>query len=284
VADYEQEFLAHDGQRLGLHRYRRNGDAVILLPAMGVPAGYYRRFALQLAANGLDVTVADLRGTGASQPKATRRFNFGYRELIGDVDVFLTHLHNELAGRRVLLAGHSLGGQLASLHLAGRHLGTTAGATNPLAVHGLALLACGLPYHGLYGGRSRMIYGMAAAMTAAARMYGHWPGHGFAGRQPRQLIDDWRHTIHKGSFVDIDGTDLAAGLAKITLPLLAVTMHNDKLTPPAVSRRLTDLLSATQLSEHHYTSTEAGGPLDHFKWAHSAAALAERITSFVRTL
>lgn len=279
MADYDQEYFTRDGHRLGFHRYRRGTElAVVVLPAMGVPAGYYRRFALELADTGADVTVADLRGTGKSKPRPTRAVNFGYSDLVGDVGEFFDQISPELADRKVLLIGHSLGGQLAALHLAARQHGAVTGS---LPIHALSLIASGVPYHALYGWRSPMLYSMGSLLSTSSSLYGHWPGYGFAGRQPRRLIHDWTHTVHKGRFVDIGGVDLDPHLGKVELPVLAVTIDSDNFTPAAASRHLTDKLAAATVTEHHYTTTEAGAQLNHFKWAQASAPLVSRLRSFI---
>ncbi|MGH8878094.1 MAG: alpha/beta hydrolase family protein [Stackebrandtia sp.] len=274
MADYEQQYLTRNGHRLGVHRYHRDhGRAVVMLPAMGVPAGYYRRFALQLCANGFDVSVPDLRGTGSSTPKPGRAVNFGYTDLVDDISAVYTHLAGDLAGREVLLLGHSLGGQLGLLHRAHHGAGE-------LDIRAGAIIASGLPYHALYGRRSIPLYAIASGMTVASTVIGHWPGYGFAGRQPRRLIRDWAHTVKTGRFPDIGGRDSEAALAEVKLPILAVTVQGDPLTPAFTTRHLTDKLSAADVDGHHYRHSEAGARLDHFTWARNSAPLTARLRTF----
>ncbi|GAA4892770.1 alpha/beta fold hydrolase [Stackebrandtia albiflava] len=247
---------------------------------MGVPAGYYRRMATALHDLGYDVTVADLRGTGTSTPKATRTVDYGYAELVDDAEELLHVLRPDLGDRTVLLMGHSLGGHIASLLLARRrHTGD-----DPGGIHGLALVACGIPYHALYGRRAPVLYTLAHGMRIASRVRGHWPGHGFAGRQTRGVIRDWAHTVRFGRFVPIGGEDLDPALGLIGLPLLAVTVDGDRFTPPATSRHLTAKLTGTRLTEHHYTHAEAGARLDHFSWARASEPLLKHVTDFAGTL
>ena len=83
---YRQEYVDRGGDRLGLHVYPppaapADGPPVVVWPAMGVPAGYYRRFALALRDSGLHVAVADLRGTGSSTPRPGRGSRYGYADL-----------------------------------------------------------------------------------------------------------------------------------------------------------------------------------------------------------
>lgn len=275
MAEYEQHYIDGDGYRLGAHRYPGDAErALIMLPAMGVPAGYYRRFALQLRDTGFDVSVIDLRGTGSSTPKPARRVNFGYQDLIEDISVFYRRLAPDTGGRRTLLLGHSLGGQLGLLHQA---LRGSAG----IDVAATAVIASGLPYHALYGRRSIPLYAIASGMTAASAVLGHWPGYGFAGRQPRRLIRDWAHTVRTGRFPQLDGRDTDAALAELKLPVLAVTVQGDPLTPPVTSQHLTGKLKTAELVSHHYRHEEAGGRLDHFTWARHSQPLTARLRDFL---
>src|SRR5207253_10132645 len=81
------------------------------------PARYYRPFAGHLRDAGLAVLVADLRGTGDSSPPPSRHSRYGLAELAADIGAILDAQRDRLAGRTVLLVGHSLGGQAALLHL-----------------------------------------------------------------------------------------------------------------------------------------------------------------------
>lgn len=268
---YVQEHIEHDGHRLGVHRYPvGDGPGVLILPAMGVPAGYYRRFAQELGRHGLTVAVADQRGTGASTPRAARGIDYGYPELVADVGVQLAHLGDFFAGRPVLLLGHSIGGHLASLYLAGD--------PDPSA-RGMALVATGIPWSRFFGWRGPLVRAYANGLLIGARTLGYWPWEGTTGRQPIGVIRDWGHTIRRGSLIPMPGHDLAS----VKVPVYSVTMEGDALTPAATGNHLADLLTGTTVERHHYTLAEAGARrLGHIKWARAGGALAGRIAGFAR--
>ena len=147
AVDHALEYVQRGTDRLALHVYPDpGGPAVVVWPAMGVPARYYRRFAADLHAAGLAVVVADLRGTGDSTPPPGRSARYGYADLVSDVAAVQEALKERLDGRRTSLLGHSLGGQLCVLHLAL--------AESP-AVDALVLVAVGLPYWRTYPGARR---------------------------------------------------------------------------------------------------------------------------------
>ncbi|GAB3859442.1 alpha/beta fold hydrolase [Dactylosporangium cerinum] len=107
--EFLDQFLDRGTDRLALHTYPVDDAATlaVLWPAMGVPARYYRHFAAALNATGIEVVVADLRGTGSSTPRPSRASRYGLADLTADVEAVLDILKPRRAGRRTLLVGHS---------------------------------------------------------------------------------------------------------------------------------------------------------------------------------
>ncbi|WP_018253326.1 alpha/beta hydrolase family protein [Salinispora mooreana] len=278
-ADYQQEFVEVDGARLGLQIYpepAETADAplVLISPAMGVSARYYRPFATALRAAGLAVAVADLRGTGASTPRPSRRCRYGYAELTTDVGAVLAALKEHRKGRRTLLLGHSLGGQTALLHL----------ALNPEHdVDGLALVAVGLPWWRTYppGARGYGVLPFTQTIAATTRLLGVWPGWGFGGRQARGVVRDWAYTARTGCFPRLDGVDAEAALRHLRTPVLAVSVDNDQYTPHETLDHLCAKLTSAPIARERHRAEPNGSRLDHFNWTRAAASpLATRIARF----
>ncbi|HEX5542320.1 MAG TPA: alpha/beta fold hydrolase [Micromonospora sp.] len=281
MPEYTQEYLNRGADRIGLQIYPEpkgvvDAPAVVIWPAMGVPAGYYRRFATALHDAGFAVIVADLRGTGTSTPRPRRSANVCYSDLVADVRAVQESLKSRLDGRRRILLGHSLGGQVALLHLAL--------AEDPM-VDGLVLLAVGLPYWRLYPRLMR--YGVLAVtqgITATAALLGVWPGWGFGGRQSRGVIRDWAHTARTGHFPIINGVDPEKAMQSVRTPVLAVSMDDDLYTPQETLDQLCSKLTAAPVQREHYTVAQAGAPLGHFAWVRSSAGLVTHIADFTAGL
>jgi predicted alpha/beta hydrolase len=284
---YEQEWVDRGMDRLGVHVYPDSGDGplVVVWPAMGVPARYYRPFAADLLDAGLTVAVADLRGTGTSTPRPGRASRYGYPELVADVGAVLDSLKPRADGRRVLLLGHSLGGQACALHLAlatATGAGTATGPESP--VDALVLVAAGLPYWRDYRTGWRTILPLTQGINAVSALLGVWPGWRFGGRQARGVIRDWAYTARTGRYPALDGVDVEAALATVHTPVLAVDVEHDRYTPPSTVDRLCGKLRAAPVEREHYTAARAGGQLDHFRWVRAAAPLAGRIATFAAGL
>lgn len=277
VTEYTQEYV-EGAHRLGLHVYpdpSQDAPVVVLWPAMGVPARYYRPFAAELCRAGCAVIVADLRGTGSSTPAPSRRHRYGYADLASDVGAVLDALKSRLDGRRVMLLGHSLGGQVCALYLA---------MNSDARVDGLALVAVGLPYHRAYPRRGLGVLATTQGIAAVSAVLRVWPGWGFGGRQARGVIRDWAYTARTGRFPRLDGVDVEAALRTVSTPVLAVGVDHDQYTPAATTDYLVAKLAAAPVTRERYTTDEAGAPLDHFRWARVGGPLAARIATFARGL
>jgi predicted alpha/beta hydrolase len=275
------EAIERDGERLAVHHYPDPGPdapAVTIWPAMGVPARYYRPFAEDLHRAGFLATVADLRGTGDSTPKASRASRYRLGDLVGDVAAVDAALAPRLAGRRRLLLGHSLGGQACTLHLA---LAEAAGT--PSTVDGLVLVAVGLPWWRSFRGPVYRygVLGFTQWVHATSTVLRVWPGWGFGGRQARGVISDWAFTARRGRFRPVGGVDVEAALAAMTTPVLAVSIEPDQYTPASTVDHLVGKMRAAPVVRAQVTPAEAAAPLDHFKWVRAAAPVTARVKEFL---
>jgi predicted alpha/beta hydrolase len=289
-----QDWVDRGTDRIALHRYPAPDDpaapAVVVWPAMGVPARYYRPFARELVGAGLAVVVADLRGTGDSTPAASRRSRYGLAALVEDVGAVQQALDSTVDGRRTLLVGHSLGGQAALLHCAlaapseSSRGGTWAGSAGRRStVDALVLVGVGLPYFRAYPGRrAASVLAMTQSIVAATELVGVWPGWGFGGRQARGVIRDWGYTARHGRYPALGGMDVEVALGRLSTPVLAVDVAHDNLIPPSTVDHLAAKLRTAPLTREHYAVADER--LDHFRWVRASGPLAERIARYAEGL
>lgn len=261
--------------RLAVHRYPDPGpDApvVVIFPAMGTPARFYRPFAQRLGADGVAVVVVDLRGQGESTPRPSRADSYGYRDLASDVGAVLSTLKPQLDGRRYYLLGHSLGGQICALHLA-----LAAAEGRAPAPAGLLLVAVGLPYYRVF---PRLWWRLAVlafaqavvTVTAVARV---WPGWALGGKQSRGVMLDWGYSVRHGHFRP--GPEAPADLGLVRTPTLALSVARDQFTPHETLDHLCAQLSAAKI-----TRVRVDGPLDHFSWVRTPEVVAAQVVSYLR--
>ncbi|WP_239134195.1 alpha/beta hydrolase family protein [Rugosimonospora africana] len=291
VAGYRQEHVDRGTDHIGLHVYPDPEDAlapaVVIWPAMGVPARYYRPFAELLVAARFAVIVADLRGTGSSTPRPSRASRYGLAELVGDVEAVQEALRPRLADRTTLLLGHSLGGQAALLHLA---------MSDEPTVDGLVLVAVGLPFFRAYPGRrGAAVLPYTQSIAATSALLRVWPGWGFGGRQAHGVIRDWGYTARHGRYPRLGGIDPERALRSVRTPVLAISVDEDRFTPASTVDYLVGKLPAAPVRREHYAASDRAGDipvlaaplgarLDHFAWVRAAGPLADRVATFAAAL
>ncbi|MEU2033064.1 alpha/beta hydrolase family protein [Nocardia amamiensis] len=261
----------------GTHRHPVTPDAprpvVVIVPGLGVPAGYYELFAAGLAARGFDVAIGELRGNGDSRPKPSSASTFGYHELVSvDFPAIFEVVRDQFPDSTPYLLGHSMGGQLGVMYAA-RIRGR---------LGGLILVASGTPYYRGYRGLSGpgMLVG-TAAISLTANLAGFWPGDrvsmGF-GRQSKVLISDWARLARTGRFVPVGADiDYEERIARLKLPVLSITMTGDELTPPSSAEHLLDKLPNAEVTR--WRQPEA---LGHNGWIRQYTSTVDQIEKWLR--
>ena len=240
------------------------GPQVLFLPALGVPLHYYRPLLTRWAALGYRLYGLELRGMPQSSTADVRANDFGYNHALSlDIPAAVAAAGLDTP---FLIAGHSLGGQLALLYAAG----------HPQQVRAVATLASGSVHHGAFAsvrGRAKR-RGQVALIRAITGTVGWFPGHlvGFAGRQPRTMMADWGHEGRTGRFVLAGSTaDHEAQLAALDRPVLMLTFDGDPIVPRVSSDHLGARLATARVTSVHVPRSENGGaPFDHFRWARRA--------------
>ena len=283
---YQQLWCDQGEERLGVQLYEPpspHAPAVVIWSAMGVPARFYRPFALRLRSRGWRSRWSTCAAPVPAPRRPSRASRYGYAELVDDVAAVLAEVKLALGARRLVLLGHSLGGVLCLLHLArsaAERVAAGGHAASDGEVDGLVLVATGLPYWRLFPGiRGPALRFGARMMQATAAVLGVWPGWGFGGRQARGVIRDWAFTARTGRLPRLAGRDVAAELALVATPTLAVSFERDPLTPAPVLDLMVGALAAPVSREHH------DGGADHFSWARrDTTGVAERVAAFIRTL
>ncbi|RDJ00640.1 alpha/beta fold hydrolase [Dyella solisilvae] len=250
-------------------------DVVYWLPALGMPARQYLPLAQALAAQGVAVAIHEWRGIGSSNHRASRRDDWGYRELLqDDLPAGVAAVQARLPQARYWFGGHSLGGQLASLHA----------SLHPRQVAGLLVVASGAPYWRQFrwGGPIWLAFVLAPWL---ARLVGYLPGRrlGFGGNEARRLIVDWARTGRTGRYA-AEGMpdDLEQRLAALSVPLLALRLADDWMGPPASLEWLLGKMPHCAITREVISAADLDGrPAEHFGWMKTPEPLVARTMTWL---
>ena len=268
TAPLRRTIIRADGTRFAvtLHPAAAAGPVVLVVPAMGMPAGYYGKLATALADAGWSTAVMEQRGheeTGGRRPG--RRHDFGYADLVDDIDAAASLLAAD--GDGLVLLGHSLGGQVGSAYA----------ASHPDRLTGLILVASGSVHWRLW---SPAFLVLSQGFGLLAQAVGHFPGTrlGFAGREARGVMRDWaRFARTERLAFGRPRVDHSTALSRLDLPTLAISVEGDTLAPPASVDGLVAMMPSADVTRIHL---DVDG-VDHFRWARQPESVLPTITRWL---
>jgi len=233
-------FLADDGRELAGTWFRPSGElrgAVVLVPAMATPAGFYAGFAGWLASSGFATLTFDYRGMGG--PAEMRAERGDLIRWAGDAASALEAVLDDVPdGVPVTWVGHSLGGQIL-----------------PFARHDLidraVMIAAGLGYWRWNRPSVRRLAPILfrAIAPAAIRVAGYYPGSRLRmlGDVPPNVMRQWSRWCLDPSYYGVDVPDIAARAMEITVPIDTISFTDDELLGLRSHQALEELYAAAPL-------------------------------------
>jgi predicted alpha/beta hydrolase len=256
-----------------------NNVICICLPAMGVRASYYKTFASELASSGYTVITADWRGQGYSSQTASFKTDFGYEHYVRDLDDIVQFCRQKFSKKKIVLVGHSLGGQIQSLYV----------SRFPKNSKHLVLITAGTVYFkGWDKKTSRKIKMAGAFFYPLSKLLGYFPGRiiGFGGQEARTVMKDWTHNLKTGNYKLTNSTfDYDNALKEAKPNILCISFEDDKLIAPqqAVINLLNKFNDAANKEHLHFTADQIGiRNLNHFSWAKQPTPIVRIINEWIK--
>lgn len=248
---------------------------LLMVPAMGISARHYIPFAQALRDLGTEVFIHEWRGLGSSNLRASRECDWGYRELLMDLEGTLDLIKARENKLPLIVAGHSLGSQLALL----LH------AIRPESIDGSVCIAGGAPFYQAFPWPMRSVLRILfTVMPWLAQRVGHYPGYrlGFAGREARSVMRDWALSGREGRYAPPGvSQNLEKALSEINAPLLGVTMMDDWFVPSGSLQYLLDKAPHASVSVHRIGRSQLSGKADHYRWMKQPKTTALAIADWV---
>lgn len=263
--------------KVAIYGTGKNNITLILIPAMGVRATFYNKFANNLSSRGFNVITADWRGQGYSSVRASRTMNFGYKEYIKDIKELIDYANIWFPDTKKIIVGHSLGGQIGSL-LASRYSNLLGGL--------ILITSCNVHYKGWKSWAAKKIYIAAKIFYPISKIIGFFPGNiiGFGGKEARSVMKDWSNNGLSGTYNIVNSNfDYEIALKTLCLPGLSISIENDFLaSKKSVENLYKKFNSESNIKHIHLAANDKNIlPLNHFSWTKEPDYFSEIIKKWI---
>ncbi len=272
-----------DQTKLGITIFStKNNDTptLIISPAFGVKATYYKHFAKALSEKGITVVTADLRGHGLSSVRPDKENNYGFLEMINDLKAVVDNLKQANPKTKVYILGHSMGGQIGSLAV----------AKYPNHFAGLAMIgAPNVYYKGWsrfhYYRRKLLVYVLLPLFGKLIALFPKLKIGGYYTTQKQAA--EWGYTGKTGNYKVIgDDFDYEEAMGNVPIPVLAIDIEDDLMAPKVAIKNLYQKFSSTSsLSTLTLTKAATDAKLSHINWPRTATEeMVESVYKWLKNL
>ncbi len=222
---------------------------VVINAATAVPQRFYRRFASALAEAGFTVVTYDYRGIAQSGPDDLRGFSasardWALRDLPGAIDWAV----DELGSEKVLLVGHSFGGQVAGMY------------DRPGVVGGMVTMSAQSGHWRYQGGEQKLVVWFHPHLTLPlmSKLMGYMPMKAVGAGEdiPAGVAVEWARWCRHRDYILGDSTLPLDRYQDFTAPVLAYSFADDKWGTP----RSVDVMMRAypNLERRHIEPKDAG--------------------------
>jgi predicted alpha/beta hydrolase len=213
---------ARDGYPLAARVFGGRTDRVVVISsATAVPQRFYRHFAATLVEAGYTAITYDYRGIELADPKRLRRFDATARDwALADLPGVADWVAGELRPRRLLLIGHSFGGQVAGMY------------DRPERIAGMVTMSAQSGHWRLQGGEQKAVVWLHTHVTLPllSRLMGYMPmkAIGAGEDMPAGAALEWARWCRHPDYLLGDPSLPLDRYARFTAPVLAYSIGDDK--------------------------------------------------------
>jgi predicted alpha/beta hydrolase len=249
-----------------------NAPVFVILPALGVRESYYSGLASSLSLDGNHVVSFGWD----KEVEDTKEFdNHGYKEVLEfDLPLILSEVRSKFKNSKIYFLGHSVG----------IHYGLLYCALNPGEISGLISIAGGSYFYkklnGLKRTKRKVDYHIIKNIS---KFLGHFPGELIGlSKGPGKLMRDWAKEGLRGNFSHIDKRADKL-IEKLDIPILFITLNNDKHISLEGSEHLLSRLKKAQITRLHLRDEYGIDELHHIKWVKTPEPVVEKIQDWIHT-
>jgi predicted alpha/beta hydrolase len=244
---------ADDGAALGATVYGAGEQAVLVMPATGVPQSYYAKYAGYLAERGFSVLTFDYRGIGRSRNGPLRHSSARMRDwALLDAPAAWRFL----GPRPKLVVGHSFGGQALGL------------LPEPAQIAAALLVGSQSGYWRNWPplGRLWMWPATHIGLPAVTKLLGYFPGSrlGFGEDLPPGVAIEWASWCRNPRYL-VGALGVEDAYAQVQARVRAYAISDDAFAPLSAIEALAELYPRSRWETRRLAPRELGVPaIGHF--------------------
>lgn len=249
-----------------LNVYSNNTDSnviFLLLSAMGIASKYYDTLAKHIATQNYIAISTDYKGIGNSSIRPSKKTDYSYTDIVNDdLNNAITTIKTMFPNKKIVVIGHSLGGQMACLHA----------AKYPKAIDAIILCtSCSVYYKGWIQHNQYAILAKTQFVGLVARFLGYFPGKkiGFGGLEAKSVMIDWSNQARNGNYILVkDDFNYEENLKQVTISILAISLEVDDFSPKKAVEYLLDKMPNAKSKEHIHImpNDTVNDDYNHFNW------------------
>lgn len=260
TAGSELRIRTRDGFGLAATFHRGAGpDCVVVAGATGVRRQFYAPLARFLVARGFSVLTFDYRGVGGSRPPGSLRGFAARMQDWGthDLDAALAWAVDHAKPRRLLVVGHSVGGQLLGL------------AEHADLVDAAAFVGSQSGYWGHWPLATRAGIGILwfALIPGLSPLLGRFPSRrlGLGEDLPRGVAEQWARWGRDTDYLLRGDARRRAQYAQLRLPILMLSIDRDFYAPHAAVDALAGFYEGATVERRRLAKTPTTGHFTVFR-------------------
>jgi predicted alpha/beta hydrolase len=253
--------VARDGYMLSATWYIADNpdDKVVLInAATGVRQEYYHDFATFLSKRGINVYTFDYRGIGGSRPEDISHMVADMKDWAKDVDGMISHISHVHQRSRLVIIGHSVGGQLIGMANLARY------------AEALILVGAQTPYWKNYPGtwmKTKLLLFWRTIIPLFTKLFGYFPASRFGLFEdlPAQVALQWARWGRSREYIFQELPDLRKSFACLEQPALMISFTDDVLAPLPAVLDLKKYFTGLKIDHRHYDPDDlAQQAIGHF--------------------
>lgn len=197
---------------------------VLINSATGVKQQFYHDFAEYLATQGFNTYTFDYRGIGESKPDDITNLLSDMKDWSKDVDALITHINRVHSQAKLIVLGHSVGGQLMGM------------SSLMKRAEALVMIGSQTPYWRNYKGawmKLKLLFFWYFLIPATTKLFHHFPASLFRMFEdlPGNVALQWARWAKSPDYIFKELPNLRTSFKSLEQPALLVSFTDDEIAP-----------------------------------------------------